>query len=89
MNATPLGTVGRRFESAEVELPERALVVFYTDGLIERRQHSLDEGLDWLAERVCALRHDDVQQLCRTLSVETFTENPSDDDLCILVLRTL
>ncbi|MET1001267.1 MAG: SpoIIE family protein phosphatase [Acidimicrobiia bacterium] len=88
VNATPLGTVGRRFETAEVELPERALVVFYTDGLIERRRHSLDEGLEWLAGRVRALRHHDVQQLCRTLSVETFTENPSDDDLCILVLRT-
>jgi serine phosphatase RsbU (regulator of sigma subunit) len=88
VNATPLGTVGRSFETAEVELPERALVVFYTDGLIERRQHSLDEGLEWLAGRVRALRHHDVQQLCRTLSVETFTEHPSDDDLCILVLRT-
>ncbi|MDH2393840.1 SpoIIE family protein phosphatase, partial [Streptomyces sp. HNM0663] len=41
----PLGVGGEPFEEVEVELPEGALLALYTDGLVESRDHSLDEGL--------------------------------------------
>ncbi|MFV0133835.1 SpoIIE family protein phosphatase [Streptomyces sp. HMX87] len=41
----PLGVGGEPFEDVEVELPEGALLALYTDGLVESRDHPLDEGL--------------------------------------------
>ncbi|MFF9201591.1 SpoIIE family protein phosphatase [Streptomyces sp. NPDC014986] len=42
----PLGVGGEPFEEVEVELPEGALLALYTDGLVESRDHPLDEGLE-------------------------------------------
>ncbi|WP_328669928.1 PAS domain-containing SpoIIE family protein phosphatase/ATP-binding protein [Streptomyces sp. NBC_00322] len=41
----PLGVGGEPFEEVEVELAEDALLALYTDGLVESRDHPLDEGL--------------------------------------------
>ncbi|MGW7552278.1 SpoIIE family protein phosphatase [Streptomyces rimosus] len=41
----PLGVGGEPFEETEVELPDGALLALYTDGLVESREHPLDEGL--------------------------------------------
>ncbi|MER0448047.1 SpoIIE family protein phosphatase [Streptomyces sp. Edi4] len=41
----PLGVGGEPFEEVEVDLPEGALLALYTDGLVESRDHPLDEGL--------------------------------------------
>ncbi|MGX2994752.1 SpoIIE family protein phosphatase [Streptomyces sp. JNUCC 64] len=41
----PLGVGGEPFEEVEVELAEGALLALYTDGLVESRDHALDEGL--------------------------------------------
>ncbi|MFF3324661.1 SpoIIE family protein phosphatase [Streptomyces sp. NPDC002889] len=41
----PLGVGGEPFEEVEVELPEGSLLALYTDGLVESRDHPLDEGL--------------------------------------------
>jgi PAS domain S-box-containing protein len=41
----PLGVGGEPFEEVEVELPEGSLLALYTDGLVESREHPLDEGL--------------------------------------------
>jgi PAS domain S-box-containing protein len=41
----PLGVGGEPFEEVEVELTEGALLALYTDGLVESRDHPLDEGL--------------------------------------------
>ncbi|MEE4594798.1 SpoIIE family protein phosphatase [Streptomyces sp. DSM 41524] len=41
----PLGVGGEPFEEIEVELPDGALLALYTDGLVESRDHTLDEGL--------------------------------------------
>jgi serine phosphatase RsbU (regulator of sigma subunit) len=87
VNATPLGTIGKEFPSAQVELAEDALVVFYTDGLIERRDRIIDEGLEWLAQQVPALHTQPVDTLCSALVERAFVSNPSGDDVCVLVLR--
>ncbi|MFI9719043.1 SpoIIE family protein phosphatase [Streptomyces sp. NPDC052396] len=41
----PLGVGGELFEETVVELPDGALLALYTDGLVESRDHPLDEGL--------------------------------------------
>ncbi|UYQ64191.1 SpoIIE family protein phosphatase [Streptomyces peucetius] len=41
----PLGVGGEPFEEVEVEVPEGSLLALYTDGLVESRDHPLDEGL--------------------------------------------
>jgi serine phosphatase RsbU (regulator of sigma subunit) len=87
VNATPLGTLGKNFSSARVELDEGALVVLYTDGLIERRDHLIDEGLAWLAERTSALCTESVEVICRLLVEHSFGSTPSMDDICVLVMR--
>jgi PAS domain S-box-containing protein len=87
VNATPLGTMGKNFASARVELSEGAVLVLYTDGLIERRERLIDEGLRWLAERTRALRHFPAQTICRSLVDRSADETPSADDICVVVLR--
>ena len=46
----PLGVGGEPFEEVEVDLPEGALLALYTDGLVESRDHPLDEGLQRLPQ---------------------------------------
>ncbi|MFI9047554.1 SpoIIE family protein phosphatase [Streptomyces sp. NPDC053427] len=41
----PLGVGGEPFEEIEVDLPDGALLALYTDGLVESRDHPLEEGL--------------------------------------------
>jgi PAS domain S-box-containing protein len=41
----PLGVGGEPFEQIEVELAENSLLALYTDGLVESRDQTLDEGL--------------------------------------------
>ncbi|MGP3979843.1 SpoIIE family protein phosphatase [Streptomyces sp. KR80] len=41
----PLGIGGCRFRSTDIDLPEDAVLVLYTDGLIEARTHDIQEGL--------------------------------------------
>ncbi|PPK92665.1 PAS domain-containing protein [Kineococcus xinjiangensis] len=47
----------------EVVLVPGATVLFYTDGLIERRDASLDEGLQWLAGAARELNHGTPEEL--------------------------
>ncbi|MDP4510028.1 PP2C family protein-serine/threonine phosphatase [Nonomuraea turcica] len=83
----PLGvdTAQPRHDHAH-PLPSGATVIFFTDGLVEHHEHSVEEGLERLA--VIATAHaalpvcDFVQAL--------IDEHPSDghDDMAILALRT-
>jgi serine phosphatase RsbU (regulator of sigma subunit) len=87
VNATPLGTMGKNFASARVDLHDGSLLVLYTDGLIERRERLIDDGLDWLLDRTRSLRAEPVDALCRNLVDRSFSSSRSADDICVLVLR--
>jgi len=69
----------------EVTLRPGATVVLYTDGLIERRGASIDDGLHWLVGRVSALAHSNVDALCDALLAGV---DRNEDDIALLVLRT-
>ncbi|WP_280714447.1 SpoIIE family protein phosphatase [Kitasatospora sp. MAP5-34] len=59
----PLGIGGVPFESVHFSLPEDGILVLYTDGLVERRDQDLDEGLE-LLRRTVADRRPTLEQTC-------------------------
>ncbi|MFD4863374.1 PP2C family protein-serine/threonine phosphatase [Streptomyces atratus] len=67
-------------------LPADSTVILYTDGLVERRDEPLDQGLDSLAATVYRHAREPVAQLCRVLA----DHHPSDghDDMAAVILRT-
>jgi phosphoserine phosphatase RsbU/P len=80
----PLGvptSIGRT--STVVTVPEGALMVFYTDGLVERRGESLDEGMERLRD---ALRAESPEGVCRLLA-KAVLEDGIQDDVAIVALR--
>ncbi|WP_345044738.1 SpoIIE family protein phosphatase [Streptomyces sannanensis] len=81
----PLGVGGEPFEEVEVELSEGALLALYTDGLVESRDHSLDDGLRAfrraLADPVPAL-----EDVCDHV-LGTLDTRHGEDDIALLMAR--
>ncbi|MBL3808027.1 PP2C family protein-serine/threonine phosphatase [Streptomyces sp. BRB081] len=67
-------------------LPGGSTVVFYTDGLVERRDEPLDRGLEALATTVARHAGGSLDQLRDAL----VADRPGDghDDMAVLLLRT-
>ncbi|MFD8597891.1 PP2C family protein-serine/threonine phosphatase [Kitasatospora sp. NPDC059646] len=67
-------------------LPGGATVLLFTDGLVERPDRDLDEGLDALAELAAAHAAEPLDELVRTLA----DHHPGDghDDMAVLAIRT-
>ncbi|MFF5934601.1 SpoIIE family protein phosphatase [Streptomyces sp. NPDC012508] len=81
----PLGVGGEPFEEVEVELPENSLLALYTDGLVESRDHPLDEGLTAFRTALtdAALPLEDV---CDRVLTTLDTEH-GEDDIALLMAR--
>ncbi|MFJ5549781.1 SpoIIE family protein phosphatase [Streptomyces sp. NPDC093225] len=81
----PLGVGGEPFEEVEVELPEGALLALYTDGLVESRGHTLDEGLRGLRE---ALRDPSqpLEDVCDHV-LNALETRHGEDDIALLMAR--
>ncbi|NEB82151.1 SpoIIE family protein phosphatase [Streptomyces sp. SID14478] len=84
----PLGVGGEPFEEVEVEVPEGALLALYTDGLVESRDHPLDEGLSAFR---AALDDPPTRHPAATPQRPGSARAPSDslEDVCDHVLSTL
>ncbi|MEV4619346.1 SpoIIE family protein phosphatase [Asanoa sp. NPDC049573] len=82
----PLGmgrpATGRR--TTVVDFPPGALLVCYTDGLIERRSESIDVGLERLRATVWPGEPDEV---CTALMLTVGEERPSDDTALLAIRR--
>ncbi|MFF8830295.1 SpoIIE family protein phosphatase [Streptomyces sp. NPDC015131] len=81
----PLGVGGEPFEEVEIELPEGSLLALYTDGLVESRDHPLDEGM--LAFRT-ALNGPDrpLEDVCDHV-LNTLDTRHGEDDIALLMAR--
>ncbi|WP_059007746.1 ATP-binding SpoIIE family protein phosphatase [Streptomyces specialis] len=81
----PLGTGGWLHTSGAVPFGPGSSVVLYTDGLVERRDADIDEGIDKL-ERALAGAGDSPQIVCDRLLRALAISEDHDDDVAILVL---
>ena len=61
-------------------------VLLYTDGLIEQRGRSIDEGLDALRRLAATEASSSLDALCDA-ALTTLVEQPAHDDACILAAR--
>ncbi|GAA4080041.1 SpoIIE family protein phosphatase/ATP-binding protein [Streptomyces shaanxiensis] len=82
----PLGLGGLPFESAELELAEDSRLVLYTDGLVEDREHDIDEGLELLRAALTRAGHS-PEETCQAVLEDRLPVRPSDD-IALLVART-
>jgi sigma-B regulation protein RsbU (phosphoserine phosphatase) len=80
----PLGTALSEPKAAAVQLPPGGLLLLYTDGLIERRGESLDEGLERLVSTVTA---DDPESVCRRVMADLVGLQTPRDDIAVLALH--
>ncbi|TWV53544.1 SpoIIE family protein phosphatase [Streptomyces misionensis] len=72
------------YEETEVRLAPGDTLLMYTDGLIERRDRSVEESLSHLLETARSGPRTLDQQLDRLL---TYSRSDTDDDTCIVGIR--
>uniref|UniRef100_UPI0031D49A9B PP2C family protein-serine/threonine phosphatase n=1 Tax=Saccharothrix mutabilis TaxID=33921 RepID=UPI0031D49A9B len=77
-----LATTGRH--TAAVDLPQGALVVLYTDGLVERRDKDLDEGVALLRRSVTATP---AETACVRVMAELVGDHAAADDIALLAVH--
>jgi len=77
----------RRTESV-VTLEPGSTVLLYTDGLIERRDGDLDEGMDRLREAATELAGASLDELCDQL-IDRLVEGRPEDDVALVAIRLL
>ena len=69
------------------QLSAEAIVVLYTDGLIERRNRPAQAGLDELLAKLDRLRDEASDTVASTLANEATGTTSQPDDVCVLALR--
>ncbi len=71
---------------SEVLLDRGAVVLLYTDGLVERRDQDLDAGLERLQQELGALADQDLDRICDLLLERMLPDSP-DDDVALVAVR--
>ncbi|APE15469.1 histidine kinase [Mycobacterium sp. WY10] len=77
----------RQRPQAEVALPAQATLLLYTDGLVERRRHSLDDGIYQVTN---VIRDDsalDLDQLADQIMTSLAPPGGYQDDVALLIYR--
>ncbi|MFD8382652.1 SpoIIE family protein phosphatase [Streptomyces sp. NPDC059679] len=74
----PLGLGTLPFETVELQLPEGSHLVLYTDGLVEKRDRDIEEGLELLR---ASLSHAGrtPEDTCTAVLAEMLPDTPGDD----------
>ena len=84
---SPLGVIPfPAYEESTIPLPQGATVLLYTDGLVERPDESLDDGLAWLRE-FAAAASPRPDELCGSVLRARFRDAPPRDDVALLAVR--
>lgn len=83
----PLGTVtGAEYEQDVVPLPAAGVLLLYTDGLVERRGHPIDDGFRRLCDAVRSGPRD-PEGLVEHVLEQMVGEGQRGDDIALLALR--
>jgi putative methionine-R-sulfoxide reductase with GAF domain len=81
----PVGVPGGlQRRATTINLPPGALLCFYTDGLVERRDSSLDAGLGRLCASVVA---GPVESVCTEIMARLVGDDIPGDDVALLAVR--
>ncbi|GLZ02759.1 membrane protein [Actinomadura sp. NBRC 104412] len=83
---TPIGLGMGTHRSMDLDLAEGTLMVLYTDGLIERRESDLDQGMNRLGAALAGSRGP-LPERCRHV-VDTLVGEDAEDDVTLLLART-
>ncbi|MFC8089492.1 SpoIIE family protein phosphatase [Streptomyces sp. NPDC057301] len=83
----PLGVGGVAFSTTTVDLEPGDRLVLYTDGLVETRQHPLDERLDALLDLLDGPDRP-LEEVCDLL-LRTLHQPENSDDVALLIARVL
>jgi hypothetical protein len=84
--ATPLAVDEPMRHDAQLEVRPGDLFILYTDGLVERRNESLDDGLLRLANAALAARDEPVEDIANRL-IEQLVGATARDDVALVVKR--
>ena len=79
-------TIERR--SAALDFEPGAVLILYSDGLVERRGESLQEGMERLRQSALELAHHDAEEICRRLFSLFDSGDTRNDDVVVLVMKT-
>ncbi|WP_131769347.1 ATP-binding SpoIIE family protein phosphatase [Candidatus Protofrankia californiensis] len=85
----PLGVGGMPFEITEIDLKPGSVLALYTDGLLNRRNRDVTQGMEWLHDRMAAACDTDrpLDDIGRALLDDT-SSTPPADDIVVLLART-
>ncbi len=87
----PLGVGGVPFGHCVATLPPNTVVAFYSDGLVERRDRDLDEGITLLCGTLsnALATTDDLEQVADLVLRDMLSEPAEhEDDVTLLLVRT-
>jgi serine phosphatase RsbU (regulator of sigma subunit) len=73
--------------NATVELPPGATLLLYSDGLVERRDEGLDQGLARLVDTLAAVKDLPVDELCPRLVEALVPRGSQRDDVALVAAR--
>ncbi|GHD54147.1 PP2C family protein-serine/threonine phosphatase [Streptomyces galbus] len=73
------------------QLPPGSSLMLYTDGLVERREHGIDPGIERLTHLLSALRTEehDLNTTVEALLKPLLADSERDDDVCVLLCHAL
>jgi hypothetical protein len=84
--ATPLAVDGPTRREARLDVRPGDLLVLYTDGLVERRNETIDVGLGRLARAAVPLRDEPVEEVANGL-IDGLVGTTARDDVALVVKR--
>jgi serine phosphatase RsbU (regulator of sigma subunit) len=79
-----MGLPGRH--DVVVDVPAGSTLVLYTDGLVERRDRPLEDGLRQLAGVLAASSGADVEALCDAV-LDAMVDGHAEDDVALMTVR--